>query len=122
MTSNLDRLSKLASNPSRRWVAHAVILDAYDRMRCEHASWMTPRRLLPLIRRHEYPWGERKHWPYKAWLMACRDVLAFLEHRPLPCKQARRLKALNPLEQQELPFPAIVENAHASGNACTGSP
>lgn len=101
--SRLDQVQKIHGGCATwRQCSQAAILDAYDRMRSESAPWMTPAKLIPLIRRHEFPWGERKQWPYRAWLMACQDVLAFLEHRPLPKRVSRHLRNLNPLEQMGL--------------------
>lgn len=41
-----------------------------------------------------YPFGQRSHWPYKAWLAARRDVLSRLGWRrrmpPTPIEEAIR--------------------------------
>ena len=48
--------------------------------------------------RDGYPWGERKRWPYKAWLRAQREYLA--RHMPNEVKD-ERLASIpkTPLEQ-----------------------
>lgn len=36
----------------------------------------TPEKDLRQIARDAYPFGERKHWPYKMWLKATKAVIA----------------------------------------------
>lgn len=36
----------------------------------------TPRDEVERIIKEAYPWGERAHWPYKAWLAARQSALA----------------------------------------------
>lgn len=62
--------------------------------------WETHKTLpenMPLIDRKReirkaYPWGERKGWPYKAWLQAQREYLKRYHTEPHP-------KNLTPLEK-----------------------
>lgn len=39
-----------------------------------------------------YPWGPRKHYPYKAWLEAQRESLAQAMGSPPPCTKQRDAK------------------------------
>lgn len=59
----------------------------------------TKRRL-----REAYPFGEREHWPYKAWLAAQRDALAEVGlAEPRQCQGVIRSKpADDPTADREL--------------------
>ncbi len=43
--------------------------------------------------RQAYPWGDRKNWPYKAWLQAQRELLARNGlARPKPVEDGRQIR------------------------------
>lgn len=65
----------------RSWYQYGcdVISEHYQRL---HAG--EPERsvddILDEIRLKQYPFGERRYWPYKAWLRAIRDWRRLLRH------------------------------------------
>ena len=46
-----------------------------------------------------YPFGERQHWPYKAWLKAQREYLARYDDKPAGPLHAAMLES--PLDKQK---------------------
>lgn len=64
---------------ARTRAAYKIMQSVYER--CQ-ADGCTPEQTHLAIRA-AYPWGERRAWPYKAWLQARRE---FYEMHGLPLK------------------------------------
>lgn len=47
-------------------------------------------KMYQYISKNYYPFGERKHWPYKAWLTAIQ------RHKNGPAKKERKVKLVDP--------------------------
>ncbi len=52
-----------------------------------------------------YPFGDRAHWPYKAWLKARREYLAGWGYKPRP-DSPDPLPLLSPLDRQKAEYEA----------------
>ncbi|MCZ8411296.1 hypothetical protein O9649_26260 [Achromobacter dolens] len=80
------------SHPSHRGRAReARVRTAYKTMkqifdRCKAAGNTLKQTHLAI--RAGYPWGERRGWPYKAWLIARRE---FYEKHGLPLKDRQSI-------------------------------
>lgn len=65
--------------------AYQIMQHVYDQCRLSGASLEKTH----LAIRGAYPWGERRRWPYKAWLIARRE---FYEAHGLPLKARRTIR------------------------------
>lgn len=65
---------------SRVIAAYQIMLGVYNRCQTEGKT----RHETHLAIRDAYPWGERRKWPYKAWLIARRE---FYKKHGLPLKE-----------------------------------
>ncbi|WP_162876301.1 hypothetical protein [Achromobacter insuavis] len=73
------------SHSPRVLAAYKIMQEVYDR--CVAMGASINRTNLAI--RDAYPWGERKNWPYKAWLLARRE---FYETHGLPLKARRSIR------------------------------
>ena len=64
--------------------AYKIMQTVFDRCKSEGK---TPEQTHQAIRA-AYPWGERRAWPYKAWLLARRE---FYEKHGLPLRELRSI-------------------------------
>ncbi|MGH8465303.1 MAG: hypothetical protein ACRER5_14250 [Pseudomonas sp.] len=76
--------SKSGAREARVLAAYKIMKSVYDR--CQLAGNTTEQTHLAI--RAAYPWGERRAWPYKAWLQARRE---FYESHGLPLKARRSI-------------------------------
>lgn len=82
----------MSSTPERPASGHPRVVAAYQIMQqvydqCQAAGASLEETHLAI--RAAYPWGARRKWPYKAWLIARRE---FYEVHNLPIKARRPLK------------------------------
>ncbi|KAG0914613.1 hypothetical protein G6F31_021401 [Rhizopus arrhizus] len=76
--------SESGAREARVLAAYKIMKAVYDR--CQLAGQTTEQTHLAI--RAAYPWGERRAWPYKAWLQARRE---FYERHGLPLKERRSI-------------------------------
>ncbi|MFG0230527.1 hypothetical protein [Achromobacter sp. 413638] len=82
----------MTASSARRRTHSPRVLDAYKIMqnvydKCRQAGASLEKTHLAI--RDAYPWGERRRWPYKAWLQARRE---FYEDHGLPLKARRTIR------------------------------
>lgn len=73
------------SYSSRVVTAYQIMQQVYDQCRAAGHSLENT----DLAIRRAYPWGQRRRWPYKAWLIARRE---FYESHGLPLKPRRTVR------------------------------
>ncbi|CUJ49640.1 Uncharacterised protein [Achromobacter kerstersii] len=76
--------SESGAREARVRAAYKIMKRVYDG--CRSAGLTTEQTHLAI--RAAYPWGERRAWPYKAWLQARRE---FYESHGLPLKARRSI-------------------------------
>ncbi|OZI62115.1 hypothetical protein [Bordetella genomosp. 11] len=62
--------------------AYKIMQQVYERCQAAGESPQTTHLAIQAA----YPWGERRRWPYKAWLIARRE---FYEAHGLPLRERR---------------------------------
>lgn len=55
------------------------IHERFTAIRAAQADTVSDVQVLRMVSIDHYPWGERRGWPYKAWLAAMRDYRKKLE-------------------------------------------
>lgn len=73
------------SRRSRVLTAYQIMQDVYNQCQAAGVSVEQTHRAI----RAAYPWGERRAWPYKAWLQARRE---FYERHGLPLRPSRAIE------------------------------
>ena len=68
-----------AAQEARTRTAYKIMQSVFDLCKTQG---QTPEQI-DLAIRDAYPWGERRAWPYKAWLLARRE---FYEKHGLPLR------------------------------------
>jgi hypothetical protein len=69
---------------ARARTAYKIMQGVFERCRAEGLSNEKIHQAI----KDAYPWGERRAWPYKAWLMARRE---FYEAHGLPLRARRSI-------------------------------
>lgn len=75
---------KRGAQEARTRMAYKIMQSVFDRCSAEGLSAEQTHQAI----KDAYPWGERRAWPYKAWLMARRE---FYEAHGLPLRARRTI-------------------------------
>lgn len=77
-------IRRRGAQEARTLKAYKIMQQVYDRGRAEGKTVTQIHQAI----RDAYPWGERRAWPYKAWLQARRE---FYEKHGLPLAARRSI-------------------------------